>query len=542
MDGQNATDKRADAGGGSADNAGCAAGQVPQEPQVRRRVIALAQRRVREHGLLPPLSLDELREHGEVIRAEAGLPQGYADFAALMVSNALWQDTVAALPYERRILLLPQCLRDAQNCPAEMDALGLLCKQCGRCIIGVLQARAQKLGYVVLVAEGTTVVTQLLAQGRVDAVIGVSCLSVLERAFPHMAAQAIPGLALPLLRDGCLNTETDLPWLLETLELRRTGAGGRGFDFETVRGEVCGWFAPEALAELLSPADTQAGRLAREWLGRAGKRWRPFLTVCAYQALSGGRAETVRAVAVAVECFHKASLVHDDIEDDDDRRYGQGTLHHEYGVPVALNVGDLLLGEGYRLIAESGFAPERLHALLRAASAAHLALCHGQGEELAWTRAPGMLETRQALDIFRLKTAPAFEVALGMGALCADAPASELAALRAFSDALGVCYQIRDDLEDLAEGRLLPLTPSILLAVACEQLPSRVGAMLAATREGRGYSAEDWAAVYAEAEAGERARQLLRHYRHEATRSLEAVGNAALKNLLRRTVAWIMGE
>ena len=53
-----------------------------------------------------------------------------------------------------------------------------------------------------------------------------------------------------------------------------------------------------------------------------------------------------------MECFHKASLIHDDIEDDDAQRYGEPTLHVEHGVPVALNVGDLLIGEGYRLLAE----------------------------------------------------------------------------------------------------------------------------------------------------------------------------------------------
>ena len=62
--------------------------------------------------------------------------------------------------------------------------------------------------------------------------------------------------------------------------------------------------------------------------------------------------EDLRKVAVAVECFHKASLIHDDIEDNDALRYGEKTLHEEHGVAVALNVGDLLIGEGYRLLAE----------------------------------------------------------------------------------------------------------------------------------------------------------------------------------------------
>ena len=61
--------------------------------------------------------------------------------------------------------------------------------------------------------------------------------------------------------------------------------------------------------------------------------------------------DDLRKVAVAVECFHKASLIHDDIEDNDAQRYGETTLHEEHGVAVALNVGDLLIGEGYRLLA-----------------------------------------------------------------------------------------------------------------------------------------------------------------------------------------------
>ena len=79
-----------------------------------------------------------------------------------------------------------------------------------------------------------------------------------------------------------------------------------------------------------------------------------ILAVAVFQALRGncdeGLPEDVRKLAVAVECFHKASLIHDDIEDNDAIRYGEKTLHEEHGLAVALNVGDLLIGEGYRLI------------------------------------------------------------------------------------------------------------------------------------------------------------------------------------------------
>lgn len=519
----------------------CACAGVPPQEEQRRLVRACAARHVAALGLLPPLALEELREHGRQVGRQAGLGVEYDDFAALMVGNEVWRKTVAEVPYHRRILLLPQCLRAAGACPAEQDALGLLCRQCGRCCIGPLQARAEELGYVVLVAEGTTVVTQLLQQGRVDAVIGVSCLSVLERAFPHMAAQAIPGLAVPLLRDGCNETELDLQWLLEIMQERAETPVAPGVDVDAIRAQVRRWFEPQALRQLLGEPGTDAERLGQDWLAKAGKRWRPFLTACAYQALSGGDCEAVRGAAVAVECFHKASLIHDDIEDGDARRYGEQTLHEARGIPVALNAGDLLLGEGYRLIGGCGLPPERVVSLLNAASAAHRALCLGQGEELAWARRPVPVSTQAVLEMFRLKTAPAFAVALEMGAICAGSSERECAALRAFSDALGIGYQIRDDLEDLAEERPLHRVPSLLLAIACEQAPDRAAALLADAQPLSEAVTLRWRSLYEETSAGERARQLLRHYRHEAIRALEGAQSAALKGLLRRTVAWILG-
>src|SRR5260370_17186503 len=89
--------------------------------------------------------------------------------------------------------------------------------------------------------------------------------------------------------------------------------------------------------------------------------------VVAYDALKGANGtlgadklelpDSVRRVALAIEAFHKASLVHDDIEDDDTFRYGQETLHRRYGVGTAINVRDYLLRLGYRLV---GRAPKEL--------------------------------------------------------------------------------------------------------------------------------------------------------------------------------------
>jgi len=90
---------------------------------------------------------------------------------------------------------MPKCLRVESRCPAPFDEFGLLCKQCGLCTIQELQEEAERLGYAVLVAEGSAIVMSLIQTGKIDAMVGVSCISVLERAFPYMEAAAIPGIA-----------------------------------------------------------------------------------------------------------------------------------------------------------------------------------------------------------------------------------------------------------------------------------------------------------------------------------------------------------
>jgi len=378
----------------------------------------------------------------------------------------------------------------------------------------------------------------------------VGCLAGLERIFPYTEAAAVPGLAIPLLNDGCAYTSADLDWVWDTLQLTRADRTRR-LDLDALRAEVEAWFEPEALAAVLGPAGTETERLAREWLGRAGKRWRPFLALCAYQARRDDpEAPTpadFRKIAVAVECFHKASLVHDDIEDDDPQRYGADTLHKAHGIPIALNVGDLLLGEGYRLIAACGAGDAQKAAMLAAAAGGHRSLCLGQGDELAWARAPKPLTTEQVLAIFRQKTAPAFEVALQLGALYAGASDGVWQVLHECSDALGVAYQVRDDMDDFfgSAAQAQNPGPSIILALAHERatgqardlldalwrVPSQVSRRLPELRS-----------VLKALGVEEAARQMLASYKDEAVRSLRPVENASLKGLLRRVICKIFNE
>lgn len=511
---------------------------IPQTRWERERLKTVVSEYVnaRSAELTPPIPLEDLRVRADEIVQSANIDALFTDYVGVLLNNEIWREQLAGVPYERRLLLMPKCLRVEDKCPAPFDEFGLLCKQCGLCSIQDLQEEAEKLGYAVLVAEGSALVMSLIQTGKIEAIVGVSCLSVLEKAVPYMESAAIPGIAIPLLQDDCKDTTVDIEWVWDVLHLNSDDQTRR-MDLDALREEVQTWFERSELDRLMGPAEGESDRIARDWLARDGKRWRPFLTVCAWKALQENSSsavvpDSVKRIAIAVECFHKASLIHDDIEDNDTERYGEATMHAEYGMPVALNCGDLLVGEGYRLIAESGAPAAAQSQLLRIASRGHRMLCQGQGAELCWLRDPHPMSSLQVLSIFRQKTAPAFDVALQMGAAMAGASDAVLNVLAKYSDALGIAYQIRDDLEDLmaAEQR-----PSLPLAIAHERARGENKQLL----ERAWRRQVEPPAVLVSELAEKRCTELLESYKEEAVRSLAGLDHASLKGLLRRVVSKI---
>lgn len=527
---------------------------IPDDKRLRALLKKAAEDHVRAVGAVPPLTLDELREHTAEVLSKSGVDSKFKDYAAILVSNAAWRDTLAKIPYDRRLLLLPKCLREEEKCPAPFDEFGLLCKECGLCSIQDLTVEAERLGYAVLVAEGSAIVRQMIETGKIEAVVGVSCINVLEKSFPHMEAAAIPGVAIPLLQDDCINTTVDLDWVWDLIHLTSNDKTYR-LDLDALKKEVQGWFGTPSLTVLMGEPSDPTSALARGWLARDGKRWRPYLAACAYMALQSDRHDApppapadLKKLAVAVECFHKASLIHDDIEDGDLKRYGTSTLHAEVGIPVALNVGDFLLGEGYRLIGELSVDPATKVDMLRTAAAGHLTLSRGQGRELSWTRDPGPLASIEVLDIFRQKTAPAFEVALSLGAFLGGADAETHEVLRKYSESLGIAYQVRDDIED-STGKgdsddLVGRRPSLIFAIALKR--AEEGAEKEFLRSLFKPDAPpvngEYHRILKERKAVEKAEELLEAYKEDAIRSLRFLANPTLKGLLRRVVGKIFGE
>ena len=523
---------------------------IPDDKAVRIRLKQITEERVKRTGAVPPLTLDELTEHTAAVLAEAGLDPIYGDYTSILVSNAAWRDSLARIPYERRLLLIPKCLRVEEKCPAPFDEFGLLCKECGLCSIQDLTVEAERLGYAVLVAEGSAIVRSMIETGKIEAIVGVSCINVLEKCFPHMEAAAIPGVAIPLLQDDCVNTTVDLDWVWDLIHLTSDDKTYR-LDLDALKTRVRGWFASDALDGIMGPvdADDATARIARDYLEKGGKRWRPYLAACAYMALETDRRDTepeltaaVRKAAVAIECFHKASLIHDDIEDGDERRYDSPALHAEVGVPVALNAGDFLVGEGYRLLAEAGH-PEAV----AIAAEGHVTLSRGQGRELLWARDPQPLASLQVLDIFREKTAAAFEVALRIGAVLGGADAATHDVLRKYSESLGIAYQIKDDIDDFKgeadSNDLDQVRLSLILTIAHKRAEGADrDRVAAAIRAGAPDGSDDLRGIAERYGALDKAEDLLAAYREDAVRSLRFLASPTLKGLMRRIVGKIFGE
>jgi farnesyl diphosphate synthase len=182
-----------------------------------------------------------------------------------------------------------------------------------------------------------------------------------------------------------------------------------------------------------------------------GKRVRPLL-VYASGALFGADAQALARAACAVEMIHAYSLVHDDMPcmDDDDLRRGKPTVHVAYDEATALLVGDALQSQAFQVLAESGTLPAaRVVAMLRllAEAAGSSGMCGGQAIDLD---SVGLSLTREELErMHQLKTGALLRASVVLGALAGrDLEPGELDALAAYSKAIGLAFQVVDDVLD----------------------------------------------------------------------------------------------
>ncbi|MFY8059810.1 MAG: DUF116 domain-containing protein, partial [Planctomycetaceae bacterium] len=131
---------------------------VPETLELRERVKLAAEQYAVSLDRSRAFTRDELEHHGRELLNQLQLPEKYLGFSMVMVGNYFWKQQFLAIPFNRRMLLLPHCLKHAEGCPAEYTQFGLDCERCGACSIADYKVRAEQLGYKVLVAEGSPVV------------------------------------------------------------------------------------------------------------------------------------------------------------------------------------------------------------------------------------------------------------------------------------------------------------------------------------------------------------------------------------------------
>ena len=194
-----------------------------------------------------------------------------------------------------------------------------------------------------------------------------------------------------------------------------------------------------------------------------GKRLRPLLVMAASEAVGGSAVAALRA-ACAVELIHAYSLVHDDLPcmDNDVLRRGKATVHVKFGEARALLAGDALQALAFELLTPaddevSGATQARLCRLL-ARAAGHQGMAGGQAIDLASIgRQLGEDQLRQ---MHRLKTGALLQGSVMMGAACGQPPVRAEEALSAYGAAIGLAFQVVDDVLDVtADSGTLGKTP-----------------------------------------------------------------------------------
>jgi geranylgeranyl diphosphate synthase, type II len=211
-----------------------------------------------------------------------------------------------------------------------------------------------------------------------------------------------------------------------------------------------------ALNKYLPKATTKPATIhqaMRYSLLAGGKRLRPILCLAAAETC-GGKIDNAMPLACAVECIHTYSLVHDDLPsmDNDDFRRGRATCHKIFGDGIAVLAGDALLTIAFEIVASAKPGPRfGLSVLLTeiAVAAGSQKLIAGQVADL---EAEGKRTTREELRyIHENKTAAILTTTVRLGAMSANATANQMKAITRFGRALGLAFQIIDDILDVTQ-------------------------------------------------------------------------------------------
>ncbi len=188
--------------------------------------------------------------------------------------------------------------------------------------------------------------------------------------------------------------------------------------------------------------------VAQHLINSGGKRLRPMLTIATAQ-MCGYEGRHHLKLAASVEFMHTATLLHDDVVDESELRRGKAAARMLWGNEASVLVGDFLLGQAFKMMVETG-SLEALAVLSNAAAVI------AEGEVMQLAAAKDTSTTEDAyLSVIAAKTAALFAAAAEVGAVVADRPKEEQAALASFGKNLGLAFQLVDDALDYSGQQAL---------------------------------------------------------------------------------------
>ncbi len=189
-----------------------------------------------------------------------------------------------------------------------------------------------------------------------------------------------------------------------------------------------------------------------------GKRLRPMLSLIACEAVRGEILK-VLPVAVAIELIHTASLIHDDLIDEDLERRESPTVHVKYGSEVAILSGDLLTSKAMQILSNS---PSRIRETI---SRACIQMCEGEYMDMIFKKHPEAVTEENYLKMARKKTGALVKAAAECGGITGGGSEQQVVALSKYGESVGLSLQLRDDVHEIlaVEAMLTTSTSNCLL-------------------------------------------------------------------------------
>jgi len=294
-------------------------------------------------------------------------------------------------------------------------------------------------------------------------------------------------------------------------------------------------------------------RPAAEFVGHAGKRIRPALTLMACELFSGELSDDAYRVAAGIECFHNFTLIHDDIMDRSDVRRGKPTIHKQFGLATGVLAGDLLNIYAYKLLSgiRAAYLPDIMDLFNRTA----IQVCEGQQMDMDFESRSDVTE-EQYLEMIRLKTSVLLAAALSAGAITGGSGAEYAKKMYELGLNVGLAFQLKDDYLDAfglesqigkVPGGDIRANKKTLLAISCHRFAdNRQRKTLAAlydmpeaVPEDRGELVEQVKALYGQTGAEQYTRDKIALY---TDRALHILAELERSRLLCQPLSQLVGQ